>query len=129
MKKNTLELRPVPDSKTYTAAVRGQRAVVCFYERNRAEAAHRFDSVAINEAVWKDARKLAKNESLPLFVGLQIRVGGKLDSGYLVPLATFTKFKLRECDMGLGKAARTAYAEDAASMIGVRFVIAKAAAK
>lgn len=126
MKKNTLELRPVPDSKAFTAAVHGQRAVVCFYERNRAAAADRFDSVAINEAVWKDARKLAKIESLPLFVGLQIRVGGKLDSGYLVPLATFTKFKLRECDMGLGKAARTAYAEDKKCILDVRFVITKA---
>lgn len=128
MKKwNQLELRPVEDSRAFTAQINGHQTVVMFYERNRMKPANRYYGVTILEEVWKQAQHLAKASDLPLMIGLQIRVAGKLDQGYLLTLKTWKRFKqVGPTDVGLGKAARAAYAEDKECMVGVRFVIAKA---
>ena len=122
---NVIELRPVAESLAHMATIRGRRAVVCFYQRNREKAANRFYSVTIREAVLADARKLAKAESLPLYIGVEVRVAGKLDQGWLLTEGIFKAHKRGVTDMMLTPIARAAYAVDPASKCGVRFEIAK----
>jgi len=124
---SAIELRPVADSLAYTAHIKGRRAVVCFYQRNREKAANRFYSVTIREAVLADARKLAKAESLPLYIGVEVRVAGKLDQGWLLTEETYKAQKRNNTDMMLTPIARAAYAADLASKCGVKFEIAKEA--
>ncbi len=119
-----LELRPVADSKAHTATIHGKRAVVCYYARYREVAKDGNNSVAIAADVWKQSNALAKAENLPLYVGLQVFVGGKRWAGYLVPREVFMQWKKNECDFTLAKAARAAYHEMGA--VGFRFEIAKA---
>ena len=120
----TLELKTVDGVKAHTALVRGRKAVVAFQERNRAEASHRFDGVALSTARMEACKKLAKAESLPLYVGLQVRVGGKLDSGYLINYEIWKKLTNPAGDFILSTPARLAYQEG--GMVGVKFEIAKA---
>jgi hypothetical protein len=119
----TLELRPVDGVKAHTALVHGRKAVVAFQERNRAEASHRFDGVALSTARMEACKKLAKTESLPLYVGLQVRVGGKLDQGYLVTYDLWHKLTNDAGDFLLNNPARLAYQEG--GMVGIRFEFAK----
>jgi hypothetical protein len=119
-----LELRPVAESKAHTATIHGKRAVVCYYARYREETKNGNDSVAIAADVWKQSNALAKAEGLPLYVALQVFVGGKRWAGYLVPREVFMTWKKNECDFTLAKAARAAYHEG--GFVGHRFEIAKA---
>ncbi len=119
-----VSLQLVAGLKVHTAKIQGRKAVVIFQERNREEASHRFDGVALSETRMEACKKFAKAESLPLYMALAVRVGGKLDQGYLVTYELWKKLTNPAGDFMLSAPARLAYAEG--GMVGVRFEIAKA---
>lgn len=125
-----VELLPYsgPDSRDcYFAKVHGKRVAVRFQERNRAQAAARFNSITIREAATKDAAHVAKAEGLELWLGVQVRVDGKWNQGYLMPFSLAKAHFTSDCDFALSGAARRVYHEDKTTLEGVRFTIAKAA--
>jgi hypothetical protein len=120
-----IELFPVAETSAYHTTLQKQgKAVVCFGERNRGSAAGRYNSVTLSEARYDAAQKAAKTLGLPLYIGLQVRVAGRWDSGWLIPVALFKQHKHGESDFSLGTQARIAYAgSDDALAGGVRFEI------
>ena len=121
-KTGKVELEPVTKIKgAFLAKVHGKRAVVCFHERNRTKAQARFKSITLRPARIKAAQSLAKGRNLPLFFGVQVRVGSKGDSGWLATSELFRKHKQGQMDFSLSESARKAYAGN------VRFAVGKTA--
>jgi hypothetical protein len=123
--KTTLELKSVESYKAFMATVHGKKAVVVFQERNRSKAELRNNPVTIPESRFADGSKLAKESGAPIYVGLQVKVAGRWDSGWLIPAVLFKQWR-RKQDFVLTPDARAAYAADKSSVLGVRFVEAKA---
>lgn len=121
---HTLDLEPMPQCKAFAAKVHGRNSMVVFQERNRSKADFRYNPVTIPESKFAGASRVAKQHSLPIYVGLQIRVNGKWDSGWLIPAVLFKQWR-RNQDFLLTADARSAYAADKSSVLGVRFQEAK----
>lgn len=118
-------LTPVAGYRAHTTVVHGKKAVVVFQERNRGKADARYNSVTVSDGKISDGVKAAKQSDLPLYIGLQVRVSGRWDSGWLIPAALFKQWR-RGQDFNLGIEARAAYAADKESLAGgVRFEAAK----
>jgi hypothetical protein len=119
---HTINLEQVAQiSGVYYAKIGSKRVVVCFTARDRAAAATRYNSVTFPPARITAAKALAKTESLPLMFGVQVRVGGKWDSGWLVSAGTFKKHVIADSDFSLSAIARVAYQSAADSLLAVRF--------
>ncbi len=121
-----ITLTPVPESRAYTATVHGKKVVVIFTERNRAKADARYNSVTVRTANIEDGKKAAKDLELPLYYGVQVRVAGKWDQGYLVTPELFKAQKQGEADFSLGIGAVHAYIDAKESPVAVRFSTARA---
>lgn len=121
---HTIELKAVPDTKVFTATVHGRKAVIVFQERNRSKADFRYNAITITETRLADASKVAKELNAPYYIGVQVRVGGKWDGGWLVPAPLYKQFRSGN-DFILKPNARAAYAADKSSVLGVRFQEAK----
>jgi hypothetical protein len=118
-----VELRPVTDHKrVYSALLFGKRTVVVMGEIDHGNgAADRFGYVGISEKKLTEAKRYARENEMPVAVCAIVRVKGRLDQGYAVPLNLFEKFALKSKHaLTLGKEARAAYAED--GWAGVKFV-------
>ena len=122
--KTTVDLKPVDGSKAFMATVHGKKAVVVFQERNRSKADFRNNPVTIPDSKFADGSKLAKESGAPIYVGLQVKVNGRWDAGYLIPAVLFKQWR-RGQDFILTADARAAYASDKSSVLGVRFQEAK----
>jgi hypothetical protein len=108
-----VELTPTEQSGVYTANLFGRKTAVVWAERNRSNgAAARFETVNVSEKRLDNAKKYAKENDLPVAVCVTVRVIGKLDQGYAVPLALFNKLKTGSNAFALSGAARKAYAEE-----------------
>jgi hypothetical protein len=121
---HTLELKSVEGYKAFMATVHGKKAVVVFQERNRSKAELRNNPVTIPESRFADGSKLAKESGAPIYVGLQVKVAGRWDAGYLISAVLFKQWR-RKQDFVLTPDARAAYASDKSSVLGVRFQEAK----
>lgn len=122
--KTTLDLKPVDGSKVFMATVHGKKAVVVFQERNRSKADFRNNNVTMPESKLADGSKLAKESGAPIYVGLQVKVNGRWDSGWLIPAVLFKQHR-RGKDFSLTSDARAAYMADKSSVVGVKFQEAK----
>jgi len=122
--KHTLDLKPVDGSKVFMATVHGKKAVVVFQERNRSKADFRYNAVTIPDSKFADASKAAKESGAPIYVGLQVKVNGRWDSGWLIPAVLFKQHR-RGNDFNLSADSRAAYMADKSSLLGVRFQEAK----
>ncbi len=124
----TMALQPVADiNGAFFGTLAGKKIVVCFHERKRAKVQDRFNSITLRTARIKAAQAIAKTESLPLFLGVQVRVGTRWDNGWLVSPELFRKFKQGASDFSLSEKAREAYVAAKAAVPGVRFTVTKAA--
>jgi len=123
-----IELSPVAEiGGVYTTQHGGKKVVVCYVARNRATADDRFDTLTISEKRFEAAQKSAKTLALEMFVGAQVNVAGRWDSGWLVTAKLFKQTKCGELDFNLSGVARAAYAADQESQAGnVRFEIKEA---
>jgi len=68
----------------------------------------------------------AKANDLPVAIAVVVRVKGRLDQGYAIPLDVFKKFKGKSLAVNLSGEARQAYAAE--GWVGVKFTEAQAAA-
>jgi len=108
-----VELTPVPETHLYTANLFGKKHVMVWTERNRSTGAEtRFQSVNVSESQLDELKKYAKAEDLPAAVCCTVRVLGKLDQGYAIPLDVFSKEKAGKSGFNLSGASRKAYSED-----------------
>lgn len=125
-----VELSPVSEVKhAFTANLFGKKHVVIWGERNRSGgAAARFESVNLSESRLDAAKKYAKEADLPVAVCVTVRVLGKLDQGYAVPVAVFEKFRHEKSNaFTFSGAARQAYQDD--GWAGCKFSVKAAAEK
>ena len=111
-----VELKLVGDSHpyVYTANLFGRKHAVVWSEINHDKegAGGRFGFVSVSARRLAFAESFAKENSLPIAVCATVRVKGKLDQGYAVPLAAFEEFKLESKNaLTLGSKARSAYRE------------------
>jgi hypothetical protein len=116
-----VELTPIPEERSlYTGLLFGKKTVTVWVERNRSTGADaRYQSVNVSEAQLEAAKKYAKANDMPVAVCCSVRVLGKMDQGYAIPLDTFNKQKAGACSFNLSGAARKAYSED--GWDGVKF--------
>lgn len=118
-----IELTPVPESHLYTANLFGKKHAVVLQEVNRTLGAHqRFQAVTMSNTRMEAVKKFAKDEDLPIAYCVRVRVLGKIDQGYAVPVKLFDEFKHKQgpnFGFSLSNAARKAYSEN--GWDGVRF--------
>jgi hypothetical protein len=109
-----VELLPVADvANIYTASLFGRKHVAIWGERNRGNGASaRFETVNLSDKRLDAAKKHGKTNNLPVAVCVTIRVAGRLDQGYAVPLSVFEKFEQGDKHgFALSGAARKEYGE------------------
>jgi hypothetical protein len=108
-----IELTPIEGERgLYTGLLFGKKTVAVWVERNRSTGADaRYQSVNVSESQIEAAKKYGKANDMPIAVCCTVRVLGKLDQGYAIPLDTFNKEKAGAFGFNLSGAARTAYKE------------------
>jgi hypothetical protein len=108
-----VELTPVEGERgLYLATLFGKKHVTVWAERNRSTGADaRYQSVNVSESQLEAAKKYGKANDLQVAVCCTVRVGGKLDQGYAIPLDVFHKEKAGKSGFNLSGAARKAYSE------------------
>jgi hypothetical protein len=123
-----VELTAVPETHLYTGNLFGKKHVIVWAERNRSTGAGaRFQSVNVSESQLDEAKAYSKDNDLPVAVCCTVRVLGKLDQGYAVPVEVFSKNKSGASGFNLSGTARKAYAEN--GWDGVKFNEKKAEEK
>jgi hypothetical protein len=119
-----VELTPLPETHLYTGILFGKKSVIVWVERNRSNGADtRYQSVNVSESQLDEGKKYAKAEDMPFAVCCTVRVMGKLDQGYAIPVDVFNKEKAGEFGFNLSGAARKSYAEN--GWDGVKFSVKK----
>jgi hypothetical protein len=113
----------------YTANLFGKKHATLWAELDHAGQGvkARFGPVDISQNRLELVEAYAKENSLPIAVCVTVRVGGRLDQGYAVPLASYGKFKSGRNSFTLSGAARKAYGEE--GWAGVKFNATEAKAK
>ena len=121
-----VELKSVDEEPyVYTANLFGKKHAVVCAERNREGGAdHRFESVGVSERRMDAVEKYAKANDFPVAIAASVRLKGRLDQGYAIPLAVFEQFKGKSLAVNLSGEARLAYQNE--GWDGVKFVEAKA---
>jgi hypothetical protein len=126
-----VELKPVEElAHVFTANLFGKKTAVILAERNRLKVAGRFQAIGFSEKYLDAAVKYGKSNDLPVAVCAQVRVNGRVDQGYAIPLDVFSKFKCKEgiaAAVNLRGDARAAYENE--GWAGVRFIEFKAQGK
>jgi hypothetical protein len=124
-----VELTPTETPNVYTALLFGRKAAVIWHQVNYERGVEaRGQWLQLSQKRLDAAQEFAKANDLPVAICATIRIKGKLDQGYAVPLATFDKFKMKKHNgMVMNGAARKAYSED--GWDGVKFSEAKASEK
>lgn len=120
-----VDLKPVDESPyVYVANLFGKKHAVALAERNREGGAdHRFESIGVSERRLGLVQDYAKANDLPVALAAVVRVKGRLDQGYAIPLEVFKKFKGKSLAVNLSGEARQAYEAD--GWAGVKFTEAK----
>lgn len=120
-----VELKPIDESPyIYVANLFGKKHAVALAERNREGGAdHRFESIGVSERRLGLVQDYAKANDLPVALAAVVRVKGRLDQGYAIPLDVFKKFKGKSLAVNLSGEARQAYEAD--GWAGVKFIEVK----
>lgn len=106
----------------YTASLFGKKYATIWAELDHATqgADSRFGPIPISQVRLSAAKSYGKENDLPIAVCVTVRVGGRLDQGYAIPVALFEKFEAgKKKQLSLSGAARKAYSEN--GWDGVRF--------
>lgn len=125
-----VELKPTEQAHVFTANLFGKKHAVIQAEIDHGKGAEdRFGYVGVSERKLNLAKAFAKeNGGLPLAIAATVRVKGRLDQGYAVPLEVFEAHMLKSKHaLTLSGKARLAYQE--VGWAGVKFVELKAEAK
>lgn len=123
---HSLTLNGVPETDVYRAELNGKAIIVAFHTRNRAKESDQFKAITLREGRLDQATALAKTEKAAPYVAVEITVGEKWASGWLIPMALYRKFKQCETDFVLSQKARAAYTNAAEALTGVHFEIKEA---
>lgn len=120
-----VELKQTEQPYVFTANLFGKKHAVILAEIDHGKGAEsRFGYIGVSARRLDLAKKYAKENDLPLAICATVRVKGRLDQGYAVPLVLFEKYKLESKHaLTLGKEARSAYQAD--GWAGVKFTEAK----
>ncbi len=122
-----VELKTNGEPAVYTANLFGKKHAVVMAERNRERGADaRFESIGVSERRLDAVTKYAKENELPVAIAAVVRIKGRLDQGYAIPLDVFKRFKGKSLAVNLSAEARAAYQEN--GWAGVKFSEAKAEA-
>jgi hypothetical protein len=109
-----VELVPTEENHVYTANLFGKKHVALWVELDHAVqgAKSRFGPVDVSQKRLISAKQFAKDKSLPLALCVTVRVGGRLDQGYAVPVALYEKHKSgSKLQLPMSGAARKEYGE------------------
>jgi hypothetical protein len=125
-----IELKPVDGLPYVFTALLGGKKHACVQASvdhgNGADS--RFGYIGVSERRLSAVKAHAKENDLPVAVCATVRLKGRLDQGYAVPLEVFEKFKMESKHaLTLGSEARAAYAKD--GWAGVKFIEAKSEKK
>jgi hypothetical protein len=124
-----VEIKSVEEQPhVFTANLFGKKHAVAYAERNREGGAdHRFESIGVSERRLGLVEDYAKANDLPVAIAAVVRVKGRLDQGYAIPLEVFEKFKGKSLAVNLSGEARQAYQES--GWAGVKFIEVKSEKK
>lgn len=124
-----VELKPTEQPYVYTANLFGRKhAVVSANVDHTNGAESRFGYIGVSERRLNFAKEYAKANDLPVAICATVRIKGRLDQGYAVPLDSFEKFILKSKHaLTLGAEARQAYASE--GWASVKFTEVKAEKK
>lgn len=120
-----ITLKPVAESRAFTATIHGQRVAVSYTHRNRADIGHKLNSVTVR--TLDDAKKLGKAEGLPVYVAVDVSVDGRWAHGWAIPVDLFYKTHQATADFSFSNKARLLYESDSAVLTGCKFKVAPAA--
>jgi hypothetical protein len=116
-------LEAIPETDVFRATINGKPAIVAYHTRNRNSEERANSSVTMREVKLNSATALAKTEKAVAYVGVQVSVKKRWNSGWLIPMSLFKKFKQGEFDFALSKKAQAAYGADEHSLTEVHFVV------